>query len=71
MRPSFVRGLEAELVYELQPGHIGGWGRIEPERTSTEPRILEVGHNYRSDLENARFVLDGLERALTRAKVRR
>jgi hypothetical protein len=66
MRPSLVRVLEIELVYELTPGHIEGWERVELERTSAGYRILEFGHNYRYDLEPTSFVLDGLERALKR-----
>ncbi len=66
MRLSLVQTLETKLVYELQPGHIKGWERVELKRTSAGLRILEFGHNYRSDLEPTWFVLDGLERALKR-----
>jgi hypothetical protein len=58
--------LETELVYELQPGHIEGWERVEFERTLDGVRILGFGYDYRYDLEPTTFVLDGLERALKR-----
>jgi hypothetical protein len=66
MRPSLVRVLEIELVYELIPGHIESWEVVELVRTKTGSCILKRGHNYRYNLEPTRFVLDGLERALKR-----
>ena len=66
LEPAPTTGREAQpgLVYELQPGHVEGWERLEIIHTKGGQRVLEQGHNYRYVLEVTPFVLESLVRAL-------
>lgn len=66
MAASSFSVLETELVFELTPGWVEGWVRVDWVRTRAGVRLLEQGHTHRYDLEPTAFVLAGFERALKR-----